>query len=135
MGIRSENARIREELTQRFLSGEMLSVKDIIEDYYEVPDEALLPMIKNSVRGQVNIVRKILREDYDKALASCTPEHEYGIPTTKEHYTYIGIKSSRVIGGMIERTQYVMDKGVRAGLITGNTRRTSYLVPKVEINE
>ncbi len=130
----SPEARMRAELKVKFQEQERMTLQEATEEYYEPKSPYSFIIARTKMSAIFRALKRVFGKD--RIPFGCVNEHkEWGIPTSKEEYEFMGIRRYTLVKGIIKGSQMIISSGVRAGLIKGKSKSETIMIPVLEKND
>ena len=124
---KSTEHKIKIELKDKFLESQRFTVDELVDEYYK-PNSPYSFLL---ARRKIHAVLGSIKEDYLKegiAFGALNDMNEWGLPSIKEEYEYMGIFRYKLWKGILTNSRILINNGRRKGLLT-RTESGSMEVP------
>lgn len=119
-----QSREVVKELKDRFLEGEKLSVKDIIEEYYNPGSPYAYLVAVKTARQMIRGIKNSFRKIHGIWFGCLDTDGNYGVATTVDEVRYAVLNYYKFVKGNL----------LNANILVGNARQNGILPPGL-VNE
>jgi hypothetical protein len=128
---RKKSKEMVEDLRNRFLDGEKLTVEDIIKDYFTPNDTLKYLLAKKQVRGWINSIKKYFKVTEGLWFGSLDPNGNYGLITTMEEAAFAMVRYYKFVKGNLTNANILANDAERKGILPDGIVRERILLANI----
>jgi hypothetical protein len=125
---RTRRNQIRVNLVDRFKEGERFTLKDVVNEFFQVNNEYEALLVKSMSARIIGLVKKDLQKE-GFIFGTLDESGTYGIPDNELEFRYMGLRKYRIAKGIIQSTGTLMRQGISQGLIKASEEQVTLLKP------
>ena len=129
---RNKAKEVLTDLKDRFLNGDKLSVKEIVEDYFTAKTPYAYLVLEKKIRNWLTSVKGWFRKEHGLWFGNLNDEGHYGLITTEEEARYSMVRYYRFVKGVIANATLLAKEADEKGLLPRGLTRERMLIAKIE---
>lgn len=131
----SESKRILKELKERFLDGDKLSVREIVDEYFDPKTPYTYLVANKKAKGYINSIKQYFKSKHGIWIGRIGNDGKYGVATTIEEVGFAVISSYKFIKGNVRNTQMLVGNAKQNGILPTGLKEERLLISRLEEKE
>ena len=123
------------DLKHRFLDGDKLTVKEVVEEYFNAKNPYTYLVLEKRIRSWMSAVKHWFRTEHGLWFGNLDDEGRYGLITSKEEARYTLIRYYRFVKGVVSNATLLAEEAEGKGFLPSGFQTENLLVAKLEEEE
>lgn len=132
---RKKSKELLEELRQRFLDGEKMSVEDIVSDYFDPKNPFNYLQAKEVTRSWMSLLKQQFRQRHGLWFGNLDDQGNYGFVTTEAEVRYAMTKYYNFMKGVATNASFLAQEARTKGLLPEGVRHERITVSRLRLEE
>lgn len=128
---KSKSKEIREDLYERFLGGDKLSIQGVVDEYFNPKNPYNYLVVQNKARNWMTSIKKKFEKD-GLWFGNLDPDGNYGLITTVEEATYAMIRYYKFVKGNISKASLLAKDAKSKNILPEGIKQERMLLARVE---
>jgi hypothetical protein len=121
-----------ESLRERFLDGDKLTIKEMVEDYFSPNSPYAYLVAAKEVRGLIGGVKRWFRKEHALWFGNIDDEGRYGLFTDESEVRYGMVRYYRFVKGVLFNANILAKNARDKGMLPAGVTTERMLVAKLE---